>query len=107
MIDAATKQATHKTQTPPPTLEDILSPAHLEVLSHNAAQVYRTIFMTMTFKNQTVIVVDNSEVSRRSRVLLQNIEAAQRELAQAGLLMIDPGTNSSRYEFVEDTEVAE
>lgn len=63
--------------------------------------------MTMTFKNQTVIVVDNSEVSRRSRVLLQNIEAAQRELAQAGLLMIDPGTNSSRYEFVEDTEVAE
>lgn len=84
-----------------------LSEWHLETLSKNAAQLYAAIWQRMTSRSTTVLCLSNDEASRRARVTLQNLPTAQSELVSAGLLMIDPGTHSTKYEFVADPDNAQ
>ena len=81
-----------------------LSEFHLEMLSPNAAKLYQAIWLRMSSRNATTIMLDDAEASRRSRVLMQHIPAAQSELAKAGLFIMVPGINMTRYEFVSDPE---
>mgnify|MGYP001477620190 CR=1 FL=1 len=79
-----------------------LSEWHLEMLSPNAAKLYQTIWARMARKNLTTIVLDDAEASRRARVLMHHIPAAQSELARANLLEMSPGVGLTKYTFVSD-----
>jgi hypothetical protein len=89
-----------------------LSEWHLALLSAAAARVYGIIWGQMNFKGATVFWMSDAELSRRSRVTLQNLPAVKTELSSARLLVIKPGqpgqpSPMTRYEFVESPDGAE
>jgi hypothetical protein len=96
MIDTTTNVATTHVQP--------LSEFHLEMLSANAAKLYEAVWSRMASKNVSEIWMDDTEASRRSRVALQFIGAAQSELARSGLFAMTPGLRQVKYEFVSDPD---
>jgi hypothetical protein len=84
--------------------EEILSEFHIEMLSLNAVKMYVAIWNYMASRNVTCVSMDDAEASRRSRVLLQHITAAQSELASANLMLLIPGERQTRYTFVADPD---
>jgi hypothetical protein len=76
-------------------------------LSENGQKVYRAIMQALTHRNVKSIWMADREISRRSRVFIQNISAAQSELQRAGLLHLEPGLKHVRYEFLGLDEAAQ
>ena len=84
-----------------------LSEFHLEMLSQNAVKLYQAVWSRMSRLSTTVVVLNNAEASRRSRVLMLHLGAAQSELASANLFLMAPGGSATRYEFVADPGATE
>jgi len=82
----------------------------LEMLTPNGAKVYRTVSSRMVQLNVSSLWISDAELSRRARVVLQNIGAAQSELARVGAFIMTPGIAQVRYELPDaldmDTETA-
>ena len=79
------------------TAEEILSEYPRKLLSPNAVRLYVAAWFRMGSRNAT-------EISCRARILLQDIPAAQSELAKARLMEIVPGDGQTRYTFVDDPD---
>jgi|ERR1700730_4478313 len=88
------------------TAEDILSECHRKLLSPNAVRLYVAVWFRMGSRNATEIWLTDEDASCRARILLQDIPAAQSELAKATLMEIVPGDGQTRYTFVDDPEHA-
>ena len=90
------------TLPPPATVSGYLNEWHQEMLSlsPNAQKVYCAVAHLLRDRNATSIWLDDAQVSRRAKVLIQFIGPAQSELARAGLLHLDPGETQTRYELV-------
>jgi hypothetical protein len=103
MIDTPANVATQQTRTPRTPPEEILSLWHLEILSKDAVKLFVAVWEKMHERNITEIWMDDVIASRRARVALKDIPAAQSELARARLFGMIPGIAKVRYTF-EDTE---
>ena len=88
------------------TAEEILSEYHRKLLSPNAVRLYVAAWFRMGSRNATEIWLNDEDASCRARILLQDIPAAQSELAKARLMEIVPGDEQTRYTFVDDPEHA-
>jgi hypothetical protein len=88
------------------TAEEILSEYHRKLLSPNAVRLYVAVWFRMGSRNATEIWLTDEDASCRARILLQDIPAAQSELAKARLMEIVPGDGQTRYTFVDDPEHA-
>jgi hypothetical protein len=88
------------------TAEDILSECHRKLLSPNAVRLYVAVWFRMGSRNATEIWLTDEDASCRARILLQDIPAAQSELAKTTLMEIVPGDGQTRYTFVDDPERA-
>jgi hypothetical protein len=64
------------------TAEDILSEYHRKLLSPNAVRLYVAVWFRMGSRNATEIWLTDEDASCRARILLQDIPAAQSELAK-------------------------
>lgn len=71
------------------------------LLSTDAQKVYSALMQALTHRNVQSIWMADAEISRRSRVLIQNIPTAQGELQRAGLMHLEPGLKQVRYELLE------
>jgi hypothetical protein len=78
-------------------VSEYLNEGHIETLSPNAQKVYCAVAYLLKDRNATEIWLDDAQVSRRARVLIQFIGSAQSELARAGLLHLVPGDNQTKY----------
>jgi hypothetical protein len=83
------------------TADQILTAEHLASLSPNAVKLYLGVWKLMAERGESTVRAKDDLVSRRGRLLLQFIPAAQSELARAGLLILLPGANETSYEYVE------
>jgi hypothetical protein len=89
------------------TAEDVLSEYHRKLLSPNAVRrLYVAVWFRMRSRNATEIWLTDEDASCRARILLQDIPAAQSELAKATLMEIVPGDGQTRYTSVDDPENA-
>ena len=84
----------------------ILSEYHRKLLSPNAVRLYVAVWFRMGSRNATEIWLTDEDASCRARILLQDVPAAQSELAKAKLMEIVPGDGQTRYAFVDDPEHA-
>lgn len=73
---------TRSTATPEHTSHP-LNEFVLSLISANAARVYKAVWEEMSHKNKTELWLSDSDVSRRSRVMIQFIPACQSELLSA------------------------
>lgn len=89
------------------TPEQILGEFHLEVLSPNAIKLYTGVWLVMRERNSTETWIPDDTVSRKSRLLLKYVPAAQSELARAGLLEMVPGDGQTRYQYVDIADESE
>jgi hypothetical protein len=79
----------------------------VSLLSENAQKVYDSITWLLKDRKQTAIWLDDAQLSRRARVLIQFIPGAQSELAKSGLMHMEPGLNQVKYELVTSEDEAE
>ena len=86
------------------TAEEILSEYHRQLLSPSAVRLYVAVWFRMGSRNATEVWLTDEDASCRARVLLEDIPAAQSELAKARLMEIVPGDGQTRYTFVDDPE---
>jgi hypothetical protein len=87
-------------------IKEHLSEFHQKMLSQNAQIVYITVLHLLKDRKQTSIWLDDAQISRRARVLIQHIAPVQIEIARAGLLHLEPGLNAVKYELVTEDEAA-
>ena len=87
------------------TPEEVLNDWYRSTLSPNAIKLYEAVWLRMASRGATVVSLSNDDASRRARVTLQHLPAAQSELFNAGLLLMDPGTHTTQYTFVDEAEV--
>jgi hypothetical protein len=85
-------------------IDEHLSESHQEMLSLPAQIVYCTVLQLLKYRNAQSIWMNDAEISRRSRVLIQFIPGAQTELARAGLLFLTPGEKQVRYELITEND---
>jgi hypothetical protein len=83
-------------------IKKYLNEWHQQTLSQHAQIVFVTVAHLLKDRKQESIWLGDAEVSRRARVLIQFIHAAQSELAKAGLMHMIPGENQTRYELITD-----
>jgi hypothetical protein len=69
-----------------------------------AQKVFCAVAHLLKDRKQTYIWLDDAQVSRRSRVLIQFIPGAQSEIARAALMHLEPGLNSVKYELITEDE---
>jgi hypothetical protein len=84
------------------TAEEILSEYHRQLLSPSAVRLYVAVWFRMGSRNATEVWLTDEDASCRARVLLEDIPAAQSELANARLMELVPGDGKTRYTFVDD-----
>jgi hypothetical protein len=92
---------------PAPDVNQYLSEFHQEMLSLNAQKVFCTVAYLLRDRKQESIWLTDAEVSRRARVLIQFIPAAQSEIARAGLMHLEPGLNAVKYELITEDEATQ
>lgn len=90
------------TLRPAATVSEYLNEWYQETLSQHAQKVYCSIAYLLKDRNQKEIWLDDAQVSRRARVLIQFIGPAQSELVRSGLMHLVPGENQTRYELITD-----
>ena|ERR1700730_10606125 len=83
-------------------VSEFLNEFHQQMLSLPAQKIFCTIAHLLKDRKQTAIWLDDAQISRRARVLIQFVGPAQSELARSGLLHLVPGENQTRYELIED-----
>jgi len=88
-------------------VSEYLNEFYQQMLSQPAQKVYCAVAHLLKDRKQTSIWLDDAQVSRRSRVLIQYIPGAQSEIARAGLMHLEPGLNAVKYELVTEDEAAQ
>jgi hypothetical protein len=81
---------------PAPPVSEYLNEWHQQTLSEHAQKVFCTVAHLLKDRNAISLWLDDAQVSRRARVLIQFIPNAQSELACSGLLHLVPGENQTR-----------
>jgi hypothetical protein len=94
------------TLLPVPNPSNYLCEGHQETLSLNAQKVFCAIAYLLKDRNAESLWLDDAQVSRRARVLIQYVPGAQSELAKAGLLHMEPGITQTKYELADECGAA-